>query len=826
MNRKQRRAAGKPGQASSRARDTAVTELLRTGLKQHQAGRLAEAESCYRRLLAAQPDHADALYLRGVIAQQLGRADVSLELIGKAIQRNSRNPLYFVKRATVLEQVNRLDEALESYSRALAINPNLPEAANNCGVVLLKLKQIDKALASFDRALTLNPGFVEAFINRGIALQQLVRPDEALQSYERALGLRPDSPEALNYRGTALQDLRRLDEAVDNYDRALALKVDYVEAFYNRGVVLDWLGRLDEALVSYNRAVALRPNCVEGFFDRGVVLHKLKRFDEALASYDRALSLKTDYAEAFNNRGVVLEQLRRFEEALDSFGKALTLKPNYTEALNNRGVVLRQLRRYEEALESYDHALALQPDSALAFNGVIHCVNCLCDWDRRAALAGEATARITEMKAVIHPFTLLGWSGDPLLQLQCAKNFVADSFPSLPQPAWIGTKWRHDKVRIAYLSADFHKHATTSLMAELFERHDRTRFEVTAVSFGLDDHSDMRRRIIAAFDQFLDVGGVPDEAVARRLSDLQIDIAVDLKGYTQDARPGILAHRPAPIQVSYLGYPGTMAAGFFDYIIADKIVAPFEHQEFYTEKIVHLPNSYQVNDTKRTIGTSTPTRQEAGLPDSGLVFCCFNQSWKITPDVFNVWMRVLRAVDDSVLWLLGDHGRTMQNLRNSAKDHGIDLGRLVFASRVPNEDHLARHCLADLFLDTLPCNAHTTASDALWAGLPVVTQLGETFAGRVAASVLNALGLSELVTQTIEDYENLILQLAKTPTLLEKYRSRLIANRMTHPLFDIDRFRCNIEVAYFQMWEIWQRGEQPRSFAVPESPVPHNPTTS
>ena len=428
--------------------------------------------------------------------------------------------------------------------------------------------------------------------------------------------------------------------------------------------------------------------------------------------------------------------------------------------------------------------------------------------------ARELGLHISGKKSIIAPFLLLGYSGKPALQLQCARNYIDDKVPLVPRPFWTGATWRHDKVRIAYLSADFHRHPTAYLMAELFERHDRSRFEVIGVSFGVDDKSDMRRRLVAAFDQFYDVRRKSDQEVAKLLHDLQVDIAIDLKGYTQDSRPGILAYRPTPIQASYLGFPGTMGAEFIDYIIADKTVAPFEQQPFYTEKIVHLPDCYQVNDTKRNIAERTPTRQEAGLPEEGCVFCCFNNNWKITPEVFSVWIRLLHAVEGSVLWLFRDNESAERNLRKEAQARGIDPARLVFAGRLPLEDHLARHSLADLFLDTLPYNAHTTASDALWVGLLVLTCMGNAFAGRVAASLLNAIGLPELVTHSIEDYEALALRLAKDPSLLEGYRNRLAANRLTHPLFDTDRFRRHIEAAYLQMWEIWQRGEQPRSFAV------------
>ena len=683
MNCKQRRAAAKSGQILNAPRVDSVimgaAELLTAGIRHHQAGRLAEAEACYRQVLASHPGQPEASHLLGVLAHQAGRSGLAIELIGQAIKRNKRNPDFH----------------------------------SDLGIVLHAQGRFAEALASYDKALALKPGHAGALHNRGNPLLKLGRFEEALASYDKALALRPDFAEAYNGRGNALQ--------------------------------------------------------------------KLARFEEAVASYDKALALKPGYAEALSNRGNALRELERFAEALECCERALALRPLFVDAVNNRGVVLQDMSRFDEAL---------------------------------AAKARALIANIGKKGAFIQPFALLGYSGDPSLQLRCAKNFAAYMFPSLPRPVWTGETWRHDKIRIAYLSADFHEHATAYLMAELFERHDRSRFEITAVSFGIDDGSEMRKRLAAAFDRFADVRQKTDEEAAVLLRDLQIDVAIDLKGYTGDCRPGILAYRPAPIQVSYLGYPGTMGAPFIDYIIADGTVAPFEHQAFYTEKIVHLPHCYQVNDTKRVIAQRTPTRQEAGLPEEGFVFCCFNQSWKITPSVFGVWMRLLHAVDGSVLWLLRKSETKEHNLRNEAQARGIDPTRLVFARRLPPEDHLARHRLADLFLDTLPFNAHTTTSDALWAGLPVVTQQGEAFAGRVAASLLNAIGLPELIMQNSVDYEALALRLARDAALLEGYRQRLNANRLTYPLFDTDRFRRHIETAYLQMWETWQRGELPRSFKV------------
>jgi predicted O-linked N-acetylglucosamine transferase (SPINDLY family) len=781
---------------------------------QSRLGKKDTALASYDRALKVRPDSAEALFNRGWTLHELKRFDEALASYERALTVRPDLAEAFCNRGLTLHELKRFEEALASYDRALKVRPDYAEALCNRGLTLHELKRFEQALASYDRALKVRPDSAEVFCNRGLTLHELKRFEKALASYDRALTLRPDYAEALSNRGATLHELKRFEEALASYHRALALRPDHAEAFCNRGITLHELKRFEEALASYDRALKVRPDYAEVFSNRGITLHELKRFEEALASYDCALKVRPDYAEALSNRGVTLHELKRFEEALASYDRALKIRPDSAEVFSNRGVTLYELKRFEEALASYDRALAVKPDHAYAFGGIAVCVNRLCDWRRTMDVADKVVAHVLEKKSIISPSTLLGYSGDPSLQLQCARNYVADRIPSLSPTLWAGETWRHDKVRIAYLSADFHQHAMAYLMAELFERHDRSRFEIIGVSFGVDDKREMRKRLVAAFDQFHDVCRKSDEAVAKLLHDLQIDIAIDLMGYTQDFRPGILAYRPAPIRASYLGFPGTMGAEFIDYIIADKTVAPFEHQAFYTEKIVHLPDCYQVNDTKRKIAERTPTRQEAGLPDKDFVFCCFNNNWKITPDIFSVWMRLLREVEGSVLWLLGDNEGAERNLRMEAQAWGIDPTRLVFASRLPPEDHLARHRVADLFLDTLPYNAHTTASDALRAGLPVVTRLGESFAGRVAASLLNAIGLPELVTHSVEDYETLALRLAKNPSLLQGYRNRLAKNRLTHPLFDTDRFRRHMEASYLQMWEIWQRGEQPRSFAV------------
>jgi protein O-GlcNAc transferase len=816
MNRSERRSAAKrgqisPGQATSFAGaiSTSAAEQFEAGMWHHQAGRLAEAEACYQSTLAAQPNHPDALYHLALLARQVGRADIALDLFGRAIKLKRTDPLYFLYQATTLQELERYGEALASYDKALALLPEHAEIFYNRGLVLKALGRFDDALGSFARAQALKPDFAEAWNNCGVLQQQMRMFDRALASLDRAVALNPSYAEAFHNRGVTLQELGRLDEALADYDRALALAPDFAEAHNYRGVALHGLRRLDEAVASFDTALALRPDHADTHNNRAIALLEMRRHEEVLASLTRAVAIAPGFVEAHHNIGCVLMEQKKFRQALASLDRAVALKPDYIDALNSRGVALQELKQFEPALESFSRAHALAPDHPNALSGMMLCAGALCDWDRKSELADAAIARVREGKSGVMPFTLLGYTADMDLQFRSTRDLV----PPEP-PLWTGALPPHDRIRVAYLSADFHNHATAHLMAGLFERHDRSRFEIIAVSSGPDDGSAYRQRLAAAFDRFCDIRAMSDAAVARMLHGMEIDILVDLKGHTKDARLEILAHRPAPVQVSYLGYPGTTGVDFIDYVIADETVAPLAHQAFYTEKLVHLPYSYQVNDNARSIAAQTLTRQDAGLPEQGFVFCCFNQSWKLGPEIFDVWMRLLGAVQGSVLWLLSDHAPTMQNLRREAAKRGIDPARLVFAQPLPPKDHLARHRLADLFLDTLPYNAHTTASDALWAGLPVLTQLGESFAGRVGASLLRAVGLPELVTENAADYEALALQLASNPARLGELRDRLAANRLTHPLFDTDRFRRDIEAAYLQMLAIAQRGEPPRSFAV------------
>jgi len=720
-----------------------------------------------------------------------------------------------MRRAVAVFQGGNLAEAERICKAILGAQPDHFDALHLFGVVEAQRGRFEEADRLLSRALRLNPRSAEAYSSHGNVLRARGHFEEALASYDRALAIQPDRAGVLNNRGGALSALMRHDEALASYDQALAIKHDFPEALNNRGGALKTLGRYQEALASYDQALALKPDSAEALYNRAGVLTAMNRHLEALAAYDRALALRPTFAEAHNNRGSALTALKRHVEAVASFTRALAIKPSLSEALRNRGIALSLLGKYEDAVKDLERALDVNPDLPFAKGTLLHSKMHCCDWRTYESDSRQLITEVREGKRVAEPFTFLSISDSAQDQLHCSEIWVRDQCPPSAMAMWTGERYRHGRIRVAYVSSDFREHPLGHLMAGLFEQHDRERFETIAVSLGPDDSSAMRSRLKGAFERFIDVRQRNDREVAQLLREMEVDVAVDGNGFTTGARPGIFALRPAPVQVNYLGYPGTMGADYIDYLLADEIVIPREHQDWYAEKVVYLPETYQANDSKQLIADSTPIRSEVGLPDRGFVFCSFNNSYKINPPVFDTWMRLLLQVEGSVLWLLQGNASAIRNLRREAANRGVQADRLVFAPRIKHEDHLARHRLADLFLDTLPCNAHTTASDALWAGLPVVTCIGTTFAGRVGASLLRAIGLHELITHSLDDYESLALRLARDSVKLREVRDMLHRNRTTWPLFQTDRFRRHIEAAYVEMWKRHQRGEPPASFAVP-----------
>lgn len=713
-----------------------------------------------------------------------------------------------LKNALAFHQRGQRAEARRLYEAVLAEQPNDFEALHLLGLLDLESREPERALAWLDRAIVVRPDRPRAHSDRGNALFYLGRLQEALASYDTAIALAPADVDAHYNRGSVLNAMGRRDEAVASYDRVITLRPDHVEGHSNRGVVLFDLGRFDEAVASHDKAIALRPAEATLHANRANALHQLRRLEEAVAGYDKALALRSN-ANDWCSRGVALYELGRLEAAIASYDRALALGPGYAEAWSRRGFALRDLGRLEAATESYGKALALDPLTDYLFGGYLHTKMQACDWSNHHRDVAELAVRIADGQAATSPFIALAILDDPALHRRASEIHAGVRYRTVASASPLAGRYEHDRIRIGYYSADFHDHATAYLIAELIEKHDRGRFECTAFSFGPDRQQDvMRQRLAASFERFVDVRTRSDREIVGLSRELGIDIAIDLKGYTRDSRPTIFAGRCAPVQASYLGYPGTMGTRHIDYIIADRMVIPEASRRHYSEKVVWLPGCYQANDSSKPISERVPSRRELGLRE-GFVFCCFNNSFKIQPVTFDSWMRILRKVDGSQLWLIEDNASAVCSLRREAESRGIDGHRLVFSRRIALADHLARHRCAELFLDTLPYNAHTTASDALWAGLPVLTLRGTSFAGRVAASLLHAIGLPELVTDTARDYEERAVELATVPGALAAIKHKVEANRQSTALFDSTAFARHFEAACSAMLERHRLGLAP-----------------
>ena len=624
------------------------------------------------------------------------------------------------------------------------------------------------------------------------------RSAEAIALLEAAHRAKPDNVSVLLHMGNALQDLKRFEEAVARYDSALNLKPDFTDALNNRGNALGALKKFDAAFASFDAALAIDPSDAGVWYNRGSLLQKMGRYEEAIACFDRALAIDPGHAEAFSNKGSALVELHQPAAGLTCLERAVALQPGNPAFRMNRASALSQLDRFGEALAEYDRVSAIAPNYPRMFGQIA--LNALyeCAWTRMAQIGMELPARVHAAEAGIDPWTLISYSGDKNLLRECARNVVREAVPQPLPPLWKGERYGHDRIRLAYVSADFCDHPVGFQLVELLERHDRSRFELIAISSGRDDGGSTRARIIAACDQFHDMSQTGDQEVAEKIRALEIDIAVDLSGHTHGTRIGSFERRPAPVQAAWLGFPGTGGAREMDFIIGDAIATPDEHQNFYDEKIAALPGSFFPIDGSKAIG-KPPSRAEAGLPEDGFVFCCFNRNWKISQAVFDIWLRLLSQVPSSVLWLREYTPGSNATLTRWAEKSGIDAKRLIFAGRMPLEAHLARHALADLFLDTQPYGAHATAADALSAGLPVLTQMGEVFAGRVGASLLTAAGLPELIARTPQDYEAMALALARDPARLKSLREKLATNRASAPLFDMRAFARGLEATYEAM---------------------------
>ena len=718
--------------------------------------------------------------------------------------------------AARLHDAGQLAEAARLYSDIIRADPRHFDALCRLGLIQLQSGRAADAERLLAAAIRLRPQIPESYYVHGCALQHQQRHEEALRSFAQALVIRPDYLEVRNNRGVSLLTLGRYDEALSCFDRVLAASPGLALVETNRAAALSGLSRHQEALEASERAIAGNPNVALSWYAKGAALAGLERFKEALAAFEQSLALNPHAIEALSYRGVSLAMLGRHADAIESYNAALQVAPGNIDILHNRATSLLALKRYSEAMSDCETVLRADPGYKYARGTLVHCRLQLGDWRDLQKETDAVLAALRAGRQALFPLHCALISDAESDQLQCSRIWTRHDCPASPSPLWRGERYDHDRIRVAYVSADFRMHAVANLMAGVFEQHDKARFETCAISLS-DENDSMSDRLRNAFDRFIPVHGREDRDIARLMRDMEIDIAVDLMGYTEGSRTRIFAQRPAPVQAVHLGFPGTMGASYIDYIIADPILVPPESQVHYAEKVVYLPHCYMPGDDSRGIARP-PSRSEAGLPETGFVFCSFNLVAKITPTMFDVWMRLLRSVEGSVLWLARASAVAAGNLRREAEARGVDGARLIFAAFAANPDeHLARLSLADLFLDTLPYNAHAGGSDALWAGVPIVTCKGSTFAGRVGASLSNAIELPELITASLDEYEALALRLARDPAMLAGIKAKLMRNRQAEPLFDTKRFTRNLEAAYLAMWQRQQRGEPPAEIVVDDA---------
>jgi len=755
-------------------------QSLELAVQHHSAGRLPEAEQIYRQILQVEPEQPVALHLLGVLAHQVGNNEAARELIAKAI----------------------------------AIKPDYPEAHNNLGLALQGLARGEEAAASYQRALDLKPDYPEAHCNLGNALLDLGKAEAAAAGYQKALAIKPDYLKAHNNLGLALRDLGRLNEAARSFDAAIAVNPDYAEAHSNLGNIFKEQGKLDRAVASFHAAIVINPGYAEAHNNLGLALFAAGQHDAATGSYRTALSLQPDYAEAHNNLGLALHSCGKLEEARASIEEAITLNPTHAAAHNNLGNVCKDLGLLEDAIAAYREALRVDPNYQFAAINLLHQLRHACQWPEVEALQSKVDARS------LSPFDSVTSNADGAENLVVAKAAsqaiakkmsglgVDFKFPESPQAK--------PRITLGYLSSDFHDHATAHLMQSLFKLHDRNGFKVLTFSHGQNDGSPYRAKIIDDSDHFFDLRDIGHVQAAQEIYHAGVDILIDLKGHTQQNRLEICALRPAPLIVSYLGFPGSSGADFIDYMITDHTVTPVDQEPHFSEQLIYLPHSYQVNDGSQDISDVTFARSDFALPEEAFVFCSFNSTFKIEPVMFDVWMTLLEQTPASVLWLYRSNVLAEASLKREAQARGIDPERLIFTGKLPKDQHLARHRLADLALDTRICGGHTTTSDALWAELPVLTMIGNHFASRVSASLLAALGMPELICKNLADYQALALSLAQNPDALGDLKAKLALNRLSEALFDTRRLTKNLESAYRAMWQTYLSGNPPSPIDVSE----------
>ncbi len=765
---------------------------IATGL--HQQGHLLKAGQLYREILDQYPDHADTLHRAGLLAQQQGDHQHAVDLTTQAIHLVRDNPRYH----------------------------------HDLGLALLSLGKLEKASACYRKAISIHPRYAEAYYNLGTVLQLQNKFAQAIDCYQKALEIRPDLCEAHESIAIIRQHQGEFETAAQRLRKAIEIRPRDYESHHRLGQVLENLGQYDEAVNCYRQAIAIAPHRAEAYNDMGLALRQQGKFAEAMASLQQAVEMDSACVEAFNSLGILHQDGGRLEAAAECYRRALALRPDFAEAYSNLGVVYQGLGRSPEAVACFHKAVKIKPHNALACRHLVYQLQKDCAWSDLMASSADLD-RLTRaslnagLRPAEDPFINVSRHIDPAYNAAVARAWSTDICRRM---AGVKTEFaftdRHNSFRpitVGYLSNNFRDHPLAHLLFGIFSLHDRSRFRINCYSLGPEDDSNYRKQVQQNCDKFVDLSDVSHSAAARAIYADEVDILVDLSGHTKGNRMEICALRPAPIQIRYLGLAGTTGADFFDYLLTDKIVTPPAHRLHYTENFVYLPHCYQANAYRQSYGDQIKAEDESRPPADPFIFCSFNQDYKIEPVMFACWMQILRRVPNGILWLMVRSQTARDNLRREAQNRGIDPDRLVFVERQSKAEHLARLKSAGLALDTRVVNGAATTSDALWAGVPVITLAGGHFASRMSASILTAIGLPELIAHSIEEYEALAVQTALEPDRLTGLRRKLAQNRLTEPLFDTPRFTSSLERAFTRMWQIFQAGLEPHAFEVAESPT-------
>ncbi len=796
--------------------DATMIAQFEAAVALHNAGQFDQAKNAYESIITACPNHAEAMHNLGLLFVQRGMFADAVIWMRRATETNPNQPIYFSNYGNVLQDLGRWAEAVPQYQKAITLDPNYADPSYNLGNALQKINQHEAALENYRRAIAINPMWAEAHLNYGNAYDALARYEEALQCYDKVIECNPTYSGGYINRSNVLAKLGRHAEALAGYDQATKLGGDAYTAYIKAGEILLEKNQCDAAVEKCNLAIKLRPSDPSAYLLLGRIYFFVRNLENAVQCFRRASELKPDSADAYNGLGLAYVKAGYFKDSQAFFRKALEINPQMYIARINLGdsyFVEGDLQSALEAFQGLD--FGIQPLGLMQFFK-----QQLGDWstydiDRDNFIKRIRAPRV--MGITEDPWHVQRISDSPSLAKDVAQNFFNNATRAMPKVPPLEKRAPGKKIRIGYFSPDFRDHAVSHLTLQLLESHSRDKFETYAFAFGYSAPTDtLRPKLVKAFDHFIDINQKNDLEVINLARELKIDIAIDLAGITSESRVAIFAGRAAPIQVNYLGFTGTLGSSCHDYIITDPVVAPDDSLEHFTEKVVHIP-CVMPYDSRHDIEAKMPTRESAGLPAEGFVFCSFNQCFKITPEIFDSWMRIMLKVPRSCLWINQARPQAMTNYKKEAEARGVSPDRIIFAPRVTEmEGHLARLKCADLFLDTFPYNAHTSAIDALWAGVPLITRMGGTFASRMAGSLVKSIGLGDLIVRDIEEYEALAVDLANNPAKLSAIRQRLSQNRLSHPLFNSQLYLRSYEQALSIMHERHYEGLPPVHFKVIE----------